>query len=192
MPVYRVTFVGTDPELSDAQTTSLTRVGGAWEGTESGPSGPSRHRALMPAASAQHALATVQEALTGPDAFSEFDVSPVRNAQGEIWRGSFYQKWQEIDWAVPVRAKLSDQQRAVLGALANAGEPSWIIAADPDVPMDRSTVESVLGDLERLGLVYSVVEQGGEHGRESDLVPWWAITDEGWDFLGFIKSPRYR
>jgi hypothetical protein len=26
---------------------------------------------------------------------------------------------------------------------------------------------------------------------DGGLVPWWAITDEGWDLLGFIKFPRY-
>jgi len=28
-------------------------------------------------------------------------------------------------------------------------------------------------------------------GRAPDPVPWWAITDKGWDLLRMIKSPRY-
>ena len=34
--------------------------------------------------------------------------------------------------------------------------------------------------------------ESGETGRESAMEDWWALTDECWDLLGLIKSPRYR
>jgi hypothetical protein len=62
----------------------------------------------------------------------------------------------------------------------------------PHVPPERATVEAVLEGLQERKLVYSVLEEGGEPGKEAELDRWWAITDEGWDLLGFIESPNYR
>jgi hypothetical protein len=76
-----------------------------------------------------------------------------------------------------------------------------MILKDPDVPGDRVRVEAALGDLERRGLVYRTSEPAGGpedfavlqtwRGHPERMCDWWAVTDEGWDLLGLIKSPRY-
>jgi hypothetical protein len=191
MAVYRVRFMG--GELTAPALAALTAAGAWWEGTGSGPNEPDRHRVLVEAAGEREAIAAVQGMLEAYGSFAEYDVSPVRDANGEVWHGPFYRRWQEIDWqAVPGRARLTDVQRAVLGALAEWGEPTWRVMNAPHVPAERGTVEAVLEGLQERKLVYSVLEEGGEPGREAELDRWWAITDEGWDLLGFIKSPNYR
>jgi hypothetical protein len=67
-----------------------------------------------------------------------------------------------------------------------------MVMANRDVPADRATVEAVLEDLQDQRLVYSTLEESGAPGRESERDRWWAIADETWDMLGFIKSPGYR
>ena len=79
----------------------------------------------------------------------------------------------------------------VLGTLLNDAEPTWIIVQDPEVPGDRDSVEAALRDLEQRGFVHSTWELSGEHDREPGMDHWWALTDEGWDLLGLIKSPLY-
>jgi hypothetical protein len=194
MVVYRVSFKGT--ELSDAARDALTAAGAPWEGSVWDSEGPARHRALVRAASEPEAIAAVRTALAVYVAFGAyigFTASPVRDSRGELWRGPFYRSVREIDWqAVPRRAKLSQRERAVLGCLLDAAEPTWIVLAELDEPLDRAGVETVLADLEGQALVYSVLEEGGEPGKESELDRWWAITGECWDILGMIKSPTYR
>ncbi len=189
--LYRVAFVGR--ELGDAESSGLTAAGARWEGSECDAGGVCRHRALIEAANEQEAIAAVRRALAAAGSLGQYDASPVRDARGEPRRGSFYRSWHEIDWqAVPRRARLTDLQRAVLGRMLDAAEPTWIIAADPDTSDDRPTVEAVLRGLQDQGLVDSTLEEGGEPGKESEPDRWWAITDEGWDLLGLIKSPTYR
>jgi hypothetical protein len=194
MVVYRVSFKGT--ELSDAARGALTAAGAPWEGSECDAEGPWRHRTLVEAVSGQDAIAAVRKALAVYVAFGSyiaFAAHPVRDSRGELWRGPFYRSVREIDWqAVPRRAKLTELERAMLGCLLDAAEPTWIVLAELDEPLDRAGVEAVLADLERQALVYSVLEEGGEPGKESELDRWWALTDECWDILGMIKSPTYR
>jgi hypothetical protein len=180
-------------ELTDPAKASLSVCGGWWEGTASGPDEPYRHRVLVEAGTDQEAIASVRTVLLPYGSFGQYAASTVRDARGEVWRGPFYRSWQEIDWqAVPGRAALTDVQRAVLGTLADSGEATWLVVKALDMAADRVTVEALLEELEQQGLVYSVLEEGGEPGKEWDLDRWWAITDEGWDLLGFIKSPNYR
>jgi hypothetical protein len=188
--VYRVRFAG--DELTDAAEAALTAAGAWWEGSASGPDEPSRHRALVEAVSEEAATAAVQTVLAEHGSFSSYAASAVTDARGEVWRGPFYRNWADVDWqATPERARLTELQRAVLGALADAAEPTWIVERDPDVAAERATIEAVLEDLQDQKLVRSTLEESGETGRESELNRWWAITDEGWDLLGFIKSPGY-
>jgi hypothetical protein len=180
---YRVSFKGTD----------LTAAAAAWEGSASGPGRPSRHRALIKASSAQDAIAGVAGALTGHGSFADFDASPVTDSRGERWRGSLSRSWSQVDWqSDPRLAELSELERAVLGCLADAAEPTWIVLSALAEPIDPRAVENVLEALERQGLVYSTLEQSGEPGRESEPCRWWAMTGECWDLLGLIKSPMYR
>jgi hypothetical protein len=191
MVVYRVAFVG--GEISDAGMCGLAAAGVTWEGSVGDAQGVWRHRVLVEAPTERQAIGAVRGVVALHGSFGEFVCLPVRGAKGEIRRGPFHRSWSEIDWqAVPRRASLTKLQRAVLGCMFNAGEPTWIIVADPDVQGDRVGVEAVLEELEQKGLVYSVFEWGGEPGRESEPDRWWAITDEGWDLLGLVKSPAYR
>jgi hypothetical protein len=137
-------------------------------------------------------MATVRKALAGHGSFSEYRASSVTDARGEIWRRPFDRSWDEIDWQdVPARASLSDLERAVLHCLLDDHEPTWIVAADPEVSADRVRVKAVLDGLEEKKLVTSVLAASGESGRESEPDRWWAVTDEGWDLLGMIKPPSY-
>lgn len=191
MCIFRVSFVG--DELTDAAIAALTAAGAWWEGSGSGPAEPSQHRALVESTSEEAAIAVVQTLLAQHGSFNGFAASAVRNARGELWRGPFYRKWADVDWqATPERARLTELQRAVLGALADAAEPTWMVMANRDVPADGAAVEAVLEDLQEQGLIYSTLEESGERGRESEPDRWWAICDETWDLLGFIKSPGYR
>jgi hypothetical protein len=188
--VYRVRFVG--GELGEDAGAALAAAGAAWEGSESGAEGPWRHRALVEASGEQQAIARVRDALVSHGAFHEYQASAVTDARGRVHRGPFYRSWCDIDWAaVPRRARLTDLQRRVLRSLMDDVEPTWIVAADPDVAAGRAEVEAVLSELEAQNLVASRLEEGGEPGRESELDRWWAVTDEGWDLLGMIRSPRY-
>ena len=117
---------------------------------------------------------------------------PVSGAKGEARRSPFYRRWEEIDWhATPERARLSELERGVLFALADRGIPTVDVVADPDVPTtDRGQVEAALERLRTRKLVFSTVEYIGHPVNKPGR--WWAITDEGWDLLGMVKSPRYR
>jgi hypothetical protein len=188
--VYRVSFTGTD--LTQAARSALTAAAAEWEGTVCEPQRPARHRALIKADTEQSAIAAIQGVLHGHGSFAEFDASPVTDSRGELWRGSLSCSWDEIDWRAHAdSAALSELEREVLGCLADAAEPTWLVLSALAEPIDRRAVESVLEGLDRQGLVYSTLEQSGEPCRESKLDRWWAITDECWDMLGLIKSPMY-
>jgi len=191
MGVFRVSFVG--PDLTEASNAALTAAGPAWEGSECDEDGRCEHFALVEASTEHDAIAAVRTALSAHGSYVHYGAWPVRDSRGELWRGPFYRSWHEIDWqAAPRRARLTDLQRAVLGSLLNRAEPTWIIPADPSVSADRASVEGVLRDLQAQGLVSSVLEEGGEPGKERESDRWWAVTDVGWDVLGIIKPPRYR
>jgi hypothetical protein len=70
-------------------------------------------------------------------------------------------------------------------------EPTWIVVADPDVDAGRREVEAALDVLEALGLVRSRLAASGQLGRDAEPERWWAITPDGWDLLGFIRSAAY-
>jgi hypothetical protein len=100
--------------------------------------------------------------------------------------------WTDIDWEeVQHKAPLTELQRNVLLALLDDHEPTWIVAQDRHVSGDRDGVVVALRDLEARNLVRSRRAESGEAGRESALEDWWALTDNAWDLLGLIKSPRY-
>ena len=188
MAVYRVSFLGADDEVAqDALTT-----GALWEGSRFGPDEPSRHRVLIEAGTEHEAIAGVRRALAARGSFREYEASLVTDSHGEAWRRPLSQSWADIDWEeAPRLASLRDLQRAVLSSLADAAEPTWIVAAEVSAVADRDTVEAVLEELENNRLVYSVLEAGGEPGKDREIDRWWAITDETWDLLGLIKSPWY-
>ena len=189
--VYRVRFAG--DELTESARRSLENAEIVWEGSESSPDLPSRHRTLVRSVAEEDAIAAVREVLGAHGSFEDLDALPVRDAHGEIWRGAFYRSWSEIDWqAVPRRARLRNVQRAVLGCLTDAAEPTWMVVQTADVSLDRSDAESVLVELESEGLVSSVVGEAFEPGAANRQDRWWSITDSCWDLLGFIKSPSYR
>jgi hypothetical protein len=190
MVVYRVSFVG--PDFTEGARAALVMAGAVEEGTEVGPAGPCRHCAVLHASTDQQAIAAVQGALETHGAFREYAAAPVRNAKGELWHGPFYRSWHEVAWQIPERARLTELQRTVLWALMDDHEPTWTIARDADVHGDRPQIEAALEQLEQQGLVDKRMAASGEPGRETDTEPWWAITDEGWDLLGFIKSSGYR
>jgi hypothetical protein len=194
MTVFRVCFQGT--ALTNQARVALDAAEAPWEGSEAGPDGPCRHRALVQAGSEQAAIRSVREALAPYVAFGsylDFTATPVRDSRGELWRDVFHRSWQEVDWdATPRRAGLTSLQRDALGCLLDAAEPTWIVARELELSDGRAGVIAVLRELEAEGFVHSTVEEGGEPGREREPERWWAITDEGWDLLGLIKSPSYR
>jgi len=190
MAIYRIMFIGT--ELSDAAKAALVAVGAKWEGSECDAEGRCRHRVVVEAKTAQDGVTIVRRGLAAYGSYGDYNGSPVSDSGGEARRGSFYRSWHEIDWqAVPRRARLTDLQRAVLGSLLNDAEPTWIITTDLQVSTDRVDVEAVLEELQEQNLVYGVLEEGGEPGKESEKDCWWALTEEGWDLLGLIKPSKY-
>ncbi len=139
-------------------------------------------------------MTCVRDALAPELAFgfyTGFTFTVVRNSRGEPWRGAFYRKWHEVDWETEPRASLASIERAALGCLLDAAEPTWIVAEELEMSDDRAGVISVLRGLEARGVVCSTVEESGEPGRACESERWWAVTDEGFDLLGFIKSPTY-
>jgi hypothetical protein len=189
--VYRVRFQG--DELSDAAMAALEAAGVVWEGSASGPEQPSRHRVLVRERGERGPEEFVALLLANQGSFEGFCVETVKDAKGDARRGGFYRKFDEVDWEqTPERAALSALERAVLGELLDAHEPAWTIVASGEVDADRQEVERTLERLQARGLVWSELVQSGEPGRETELVRWWALGDEAWDMLGFVKSPAYR
>jgi hypothetical protein len=191
--VFRVSFTGT--ELNEVAMAGLDGAGVAWEGSEAVSEGAWCHRVRVAAIDEQGAIAAVRTALNGRaalGAYTALAASVVRNSRGEVRRGPVAPSWADIDWqADPRRARLTGEQRALIGCLLDDAEPTWVIASDPDVSSDRRQVESALTELQAEGLVFSVLSQAVEPGTEPRLERWWGATDECWDLLGLIKSPRY-
>ncbi len=191
MPVFRVRCSG--PEISYEARDALAAAGARWEASESRPDDEiPHHRVVAGAFTEVEAVGVVRDALGSHGTFRDFDVERVTNRHGETVRTPI-RTWDDIDWEeVQRKAPLGELHRLVLRALGDAAEPMWTIVQDPDVGGDRKRVEAALRDLERHHLVYSTWEELGEPGDESAMGHWWAITDEGWELLGLIKSPRYR
>jgi hypothetical protein len=202
-PIFRVSFSGPPLEgrvLADALECADSR----YEGTLSEPDEEvDHHRALVGADTKEEAIAFVREAMAPYGTVGDFLAAPVTDACGEVKRTPIRTRWSEVDWEeVQSKVALSDLERALIGTFLDAAEPTWIILSDPEVPDDVELVQDVLQDLERRGLVYSTWEPafGPEdfgvletwHGRPERMCHWWALTDEGWDLLGLIKSPGYR
>jgi hypothetical protein len=186
-----VSFSG-PPLESAVMRAALDSRDSRWEGSEGHFDDATwRHRALVGAARGEEAVETVGKALAPYGSFADFHAAPVTDTRGEIKRTPI-RSWEEIDWdRIHGEVVLSELQRILLGRVLNRAEPTWIMLDAPDVPDDRGEVEAALRDLEQRGIVYSKVEQSGETGRERAPENWWALTDEGWDLLGLIKSPGY-
>jgi hypothetical protein len=180
--VFRVWFSG--PPLSDAARNALDALNRRWEGG---------NRALVGAASDDEAASLVREALTGHGSFHDFRAEPVRDRHGKIKQTPIRKGCWEIDWTEVKRTTdLSELQRTILCTFLNVAEPTWIIIRDPEVREERDRVEAALNDLQRRNLVYSTWEQSGApEAGPAEMDNWWALTDEGWDLLGLIKSPGY-
>jgi hypothetical protein len=186
---YRVSFSG--PDLPEGARASLRGTDPRWEGSERDAEGDWRHRALVHASSEQNAVEAVRAVLPEPDSYRDVGALPVTDSQGQPWTRPL-SSWDEIDWgAVPQLARLSGLQRVLLACLYNDAEPTWTVLADRDVSADHDTVEVGLQDLEDHGLIFSALSPSGGPGTQNELVPWRAMTDETWDLLGLIKSPRY-
>jgi hypothetical protein len=201
-PIFRVSFTGPVLE-SSVLTAALDGADQRWEGSEHGNEPIGRHRALVGATTEDEAIRVLSAVLAPLGSFAAFRAEPVRDGRGEVIHAPIRKRWDEIDWAkVENKAKLSDLQRTLVGKFLDAGEPTWMILKDPDVPDDRDHVEAALGDLERRGLAYRTWEPAGgpddfgvlqtRRGHPERMCDWWALTDEGWDLLGLIKSPRYQ
>jgi hypothetical protein len=167
---------------------TLDRIDLCWEGSEFDPANPpDRHRLLVGSTDEREAIYSVREAVAPYGTFGDFHAVAVRDLAGAIMRTPI-RRWADIDWeAVQRKAPLSELQRGILGALFNDHEPTSIIADEPDVLGDRESVTTALRDLETHSLVRCAWNEPAETGREQ----WWALTDECWDLLGLIKSPRY-
>jgi hypothetical protein len=149
------------------------------------------HRALVGADTPGEAIERVREVLARHGEFGDFRAQPVVDARGEVIRTPIRTRLSEIDWdGARCEARLSALQQTAIMALLDDHEPTWIVAAEVEIA-DRATVEAALRELESLRLVRSIREESGEPGRETDDDNWWAVTDEGWDLLGLIKSPWY-
>lgn len=187
--VYRVMFSG--GELPDRADPALPAAGIVWEGSELGL-WPSHHRVLVHGPNPEDATRVVRDALSSLGEFGGFDAEPVRDANGDVWHGQFYWCWEDIEWdQTPERAALSELQRAVMGALADAAEPTVHVMRE--VGRSGPTVEAALRELRDKGLVarHSEPFMDAERGEVLDHVDWWKLTDEAWDMLGLIKSVRY-
>jgi hypothetical protein len=191
-PIFRVFFSGSPLEgrvLADA----LEDVDRRYEGTRSEPDEDvDHHWALVGAETNEEAIAFVREAMAHHGTLGSFHAAPVLDARGEVIRTPICTRLNEIDWdGVRRQVPLSALQQRVLMALLDDPEATWIIAAEVGMPADRAGAEAALRELHGKRLVASGLGAGGEPGKEADLDRWWGITDEGWDLLGLIKSPRY-
>jgi hypothetical protein len=185
--VYRVRFAG--GELTGAAEAALRSAGGRWEGSSHGPAVSDRHRALMRAPTLQQAIAGVREALAGHGSFADYEAEVVTDARGRPWDGPLERGCEEIDWRA---IAVSDLQRAVLWAVLDDVEATWLIEQELDGAADRRAIERALAELEERGLVYHWRARAMRpDGPDDELDRWWGITHAGWDLLGMIRSPGY-
>ena len=201
-PIFRVSFSGPSLE-SDTMSELLDGPDRCWEGRESDGGPTENYRALVGARSEEDAVASVSDALAEFGAFSDFRAEPLRDTRGGVKHTPIRKLWRDVDWdEVESKVALSEFERALISTFLDAAEPTWIIVKDLDLPGDRERAEATLRDLERRGLVHSTWEPSGGpedsgvietwRGRPELMCHWWALTEEGWDLLGLIKSPRYR
>ena len=188
--VYRVTFTGDELEPPSEFLRLLSLHDIALEGSETGR-GPAHHRVLARAASPQGAIAAVRKALSGSGTYGDFAAAPVRDARGNVWRGTFYRRWDEVEWEhPPERAAITELQRDVLRAMADSAEPTVLVVREVRRP--ASLVEQALRELREQGLVSSHTEPFWDSQAPDEQAQWWKLTDKAWELLGFIKSPGYR
>jgi len=192
MLVFRVECSG--PRISDEAQEALTAVGARWEGSAThGDRRPDDHRVLIPAPTDDAAVAAVAAALEASGEFHAFAATSVRNSRGEPQNTPIRTQASEIDWnAFEARERLTQLQQVLVQTILDAAEPTWKLLADPDVPDDQELVEAAMRDLEARGLVASTWEPSGDSSNpRQEMCWWWVLTDEAWDLLGLIKSPRY-
>jgi hypothetical protein len=187
LPVYRVSLSG--GSLPAELEHELSGTGVILEGSEGGV-GPSRHWVLVRASDAAKAIRLVRDAVSGRGTFAGFSAQPVRDSVGKVWTGRCYRRWQEIDWdARPERAALRELDRSVMGALADAAEPTRLVAREAGRP--RPVVETALRELRDAGLVESETAPFSDGDYDNEREDWWRLTHRAWDLLGFIKPVLY-
>jgi hypothetical protein len=189
-PVFRVRCTG---PLIDDQRDVVADSGVHWEGTFSGPGQPDRHRLLTGASSSAEAVAKVAAVLSALGVYENFEAEAVLRTSGEPVRTPIRLGFAEVPWDdVLARCAMTSLQQVLVHTILDRGEPTWVIASDPDVQADRDSIEAAMVDLEQRGIVYRSWEESGETGDAERMCNWWALTDEAWDLLGLVKSPHYR
>ncbi|HEX3510598.1 MAG TPA: hypothetical protein VHT27_05800 [Solirubrobacteraceae bacterium] len=158
-----------------------------WEGTLREPDGHCHHRALAEAGSPEEAIDRVGAAAARSGSFTGFDATVVRKVSGEPWDGTYCRSTAEIDWGTPELASISGLQRAILLELMDGRETALLIAEADDVDADEAGVTSALDELE----CQHMVEHRLGPAPEGKRVPWWGITDAGWERLQMIRRPTY-
>lgn len=181
--MFRVYFQG-DPIPPEAFDGSKV----VFEGGQMSRGADPRHRALVPASSAEEAVVLVRQAVEPHGAYVGFQAAVATDSRGEPHTAPVRRAWEDIDWA-RLDEPLTALQRDLIGDLMTAGEPTWILLDERE--RDRAGVEAALRDLERRGLVRGTVEVGGAPGRADELDTWWDLTDEAWDMLAVIQPPPW-
>jgi hypothetical protein len=190
-PIYRVRFEGAD--LGRDALAALAAIGSVWEGTLYSPQKGHHHSARVRAPGPEEAIGQIRDALAQSPVYLGYRAEPLLDSTGRPWPGRIDRSWAEVEWDAPELAALSPLKRAVIWALLDDHEPTWMVLKAPGVTGSASEVHQALEELERAGLVDHRRALGLEPGVDSDEpVPWWALTNRAWDLLGLIKSPRYR
>jgi hypothetical protein len=183
MHLFRV-FCDGPQARSDSERAAIERLDLGWEGNGPALDATScRHAFLITAPTAAEAVHAVARVLRS-QGFARFEAT-------EIAPG-LRQEHDAIDWNVAKLSDLSALHQVILTALLNAGEPTWILLEDPDIPDDCEVLRSALQDLEQRGLVGHVRELAARPDSSLDQTDdWWYITDQGWDVLGVRKRAFY-
>jgi hypothetical protein len=184
--VHRVAFSGTF--VGERMPESCLPEGIHWQATHGSPDSPDRHFVLMEAENAARAVATVEAALRGLGEFREFASRSFPSYGAECGCRPFVlpgnpPNWDELD------LDITDVERRLLESLLDDIEATWVLLRDhPD--LDRAAAEQSLRRLEEIGFVASAKAMSCNPVAFEELDNYWAITDDGWDRLGLIRSPR--